>query len=139
MMMRITIVLSYDVTFTPSVPPSDFVTSDDVIESGTAATKSHLQTRERKKFMWDGKKDTGTGELIPGQQVMGDLVRSNFILIPIAIDPHGNWRPLTQNLLFHHTPQKELNFPSSHPHAAAIYTHELLPPVSNRTHPCCIN
>ena len=74
-------------------------TPPNVIESVTAAAKSHLQTRERKKFMRDSKKDTVMGELIPGQRVMGDLVRSDVVLIPMAIDPHGNWGPLTQNLL----------------------------------------
>ena len=71
--------------------------------------------------MQHGKKDVVTGELIPVQRVMGDLVHSDVVLIPMAIDPHGNWGPLTQNLLYHHTPRKELKFPTSHLHAAAIY------------------
>ena len=35
-----------DVTITPPVPPSDFTTSGDVIESIMAAAKLHLQTHE---------------------------------------------------------------------------------------------
>ena len=110
-----------NVTITPPVSPSDSTTSDGVIESITAAAKSHIPTRERKKFMQDGEIDAVTGELIPVERVMGDLVRSYVFLFPMAIDPRGNWGPLTLNLLLHHTPQTELKFPSSHPHAAAMY------------------
>jgi len=117
-----------DITITPPVPLSDFSTSDDVIESVAAAAETHLQTRERKKFMRDGKKDTITGELIPGQRVMGDLVRSDVVLIPMAIDPHGHWGPMTQNLLCHYTPREDLHFPTSHPHAAAMYARAITPP-----------
>ena len=69
-----------------------------------------------------------TGELIPSQQVMGDLVRSDVVLILMAIDPHRNWGPLTQNLLYHHMPRNALKFPSSHPHAAAMYARATTPP-----------
>ena len=111
-----------NITITPPVPPSDFTTSDDVVESIAAAAETHLQTRERKKFMRDGKKDAIMGEHIPGQRIMGDLVRSDAVLIPMAINPHGHWGPLAQNLLCHYTPRVDLKFPTSHPHAAAMYT-----------------
>jgi len=83
-----------NVMITPPVPPSNFTTSDDVIESVTAASEPHLQTREQKNFMRDGKKDTATGEYIAGKQrVMCNLVQTKVVLIPMSIDPHGNWGP----------------------------------------------
>ena len=110
-----------NVMITPPVPPSDFTTSDDVIESVTATSESHLQTREQEKVMRDGKKDATTGEYIADKCIMCDLVQTKVVLIPMLIDPHGNWGPLTQNLLCHHTPWMELSFPVSRPYAATMY------------------
>ena len=52
--------------------------------------------------MRDNKRDPDTKAWISGDKAMGQLVDSGIALIPMAIDPHGRWGPLTHNFLFHH-------------------------------------
>ena len=74
-----------NVTIPPPVPASDFITSDDVIEFVTAAAESHLQTRERMKFMQASKTGADTGEYITGDHVMLFLSRCQLIHTEIGV------------------------------------------------------
>jgi hypothetical protein len=51
-----------------------------------------------------------------------DLPDANAILLPFAIDPHGQWGPITQSFLSTPmTPSDTLHLPISRPHANTMY------------------
>ena len=114
--------VGWDVTIVPPVPPSP-VSGPlvDVIESVTAAAEQHLQSRERMKLNRSGDKDPATGRAIPGDEVMGGILDANAVLIPMAIDPHGNWGPMMENSLFGFSPRKNLTFTEIRPNARRMY------------------
>ena len=100
----------------------DFELSENAIPSLTAFADKHLQKFERKKYMRCNKRDDSSdNNLLTGDQVIGDLLKQNMILPPIAIDPHGRWGPITENFL--NLLDRELNytFPSHRPNATTMF------------------
>ena len=111
-----------DVTIVRPVPPSDLSSSEDVIDTVTAAAEQHLQKwGERKKLMRVATDDPFTHSKIPGDQLIGEILQANTILIPWAFDPHGNMGPMLQTFLFGHQARSKISFPDSRPNAALMY------------------
>ena len=94
-----------DVTITHCPPPTPIHNSDNAIELLTAAAESHLQTTERAKLRRADRVDSVNKKTISGDRVIGWLIRSERVLLPWAIDPHGRWGPIFENFLFHHRPR----------------------------------
>ena len=113
----------FDVTIVSTLPDLDLSSSEDVITTVTANADTHLQKKERAKFMRANKKDTVTGELIPGEQVMGEMVRKDFGFCPIAIDAHGRCSPLARRCFTGEEPLQRFSpeIPRSHPNAQEMY------------------
>jgi len=100
----------------------DFELSENAIPSLTAFADKHLKEFERKKYMRCNKRDDSPDNtLLTGDQVIGDLLKQNMILIPIAIDPHGRCGPITENFL--NLLNRDLNytFPAHRPNAATMF------------------
>ena len=111
-----------DVTIVRPVPPSDLATTEDVIETVTAAAEEHLQQwGERKKLMRVATDDPFTHSKIPGDQLIGEILDANTILIPWAFDPHGNMGPMLQGFLFGRQAHTAISFPDSRPNATRMY------------------
>ena len=115
-----------DVTITHSRDPSSINLTPDVQQILTAAADQHLQSVEKKKFMRGNRKVhdpiSNTTRTVFGEDVIGDLLHANAILIPIVFDPHGNWGPTTQALLS--TPKTiipPLSFRSTNPNARTMH------------------
>jgi len=64
-----------------------------------SAAVEHLQTYERLKLMRGGTIDAATDVKISGDILIGELLHSKTILIPMPIDPHGKWGPMTNSSL----------------------------------------
>lgn len=65
---------------------------------------------------------SNTTRTIIGEDVIGDLLQANAILIPIVLDPHGNWGPTTQALLStSKTTIPPLSFRSTNPNARTMH------------------
>ena len=113
-----------DVTITPPTPApraSTLATSVDVIETVAANAERHLQSREKGKLMRKKKPHTVTSEEVPGEHVIGDLLRKDILLFPFAIDPLGGRGPMMNNFLFGYGPREQLTFPAWRPNAAEMY------------------
>ena len=65
----------------------------------------HLQKAERAKLRRADRVDSVNKKKISGDRVIGWLIRSERVLLPWAIDPHGRWGPIFENFLFHHRPR----------------------------------
>lgn len=57
---------------------------------------------------------------IPGKRIMGELVQTTVVLLPLAVDPLGKWGPMMDRLLFGTDAREEFTIPSSHPNAATM-------------------
>ena len=101
--------------------PSRLNRSTDVITSISALTDAHLQTFERKKFNQEDKnKNDSTMDTILGDEVIGDLLNNNMILLPLALDPHGRWGPIMHNLLFNTATPPKYKFKPNVPNASIM-------------------
>jgi hypothetical protein len=95
---------------------------EDAVSSLTAIADKHLQFFERNKLKRKTKRDdSGEQNIIPGGTVIGDLISQNMILLPIAIDPHGRWGPITENFLNLTSKPLEYTFRSDRPHALTMF------------------
>jgi hypothetical protein len=71
---------------------------ENAVSSLTAIADKHLQFFERNKLKRSSKRDDSSNEnIIHGDTIIGELLDQNMILLPIAIDPHGRWGPMTEN------------------------------------------
>jgi len=68
---------------------------------------------------------------ITGKQTIGELLTANMLLIPVALDPHARWGPITQNFLNLTTEDLQYTFRSNKPNAATMFS-------KITTHPCPI-
>jgi hypothetical protein len=101
--------------------PSRLNRSADVITSISALADAHLQTFERKKFKREDKnKNDSTMDTILGDEVIGDLLNNNMILLPLALDPHGRWGPIMHNLLFNTATPPKYKFKPNVPNASIM-------------------
>jgi hypothetical protein len=119
-------IVGADITIAHSKSSPPIKLTADVQQKLTAAADTHLQEFERRKYMRDkstvGEPNTTTHRTIPGEVIIKDLLDGNTILIPIAIDPHGYWGPITQSFLS--TPKTvipPLTFPHSRPNAKIMH------------------
>ena len=46
---------------------------------------------------------------------MGELVRANVVLLPLAVDPLGKWGPMMDRFLFGTDARRDFSLPTSHP------------------------
>ncbi len=58
---------------------------------------------------------------VPGEHVVGDLLRKNIILFPVAIDPLGGTGPMFDKFLLGRDPRTSPTFPDWRPNAAEMY------------------
>ena len=65
--------------------------------------------------------DADTEVRTKGEQVMGELLHKNIVLIPFTINPLDQLGPLVKQFLHGDWPQIALSFPPSHPNAAAMH------------------
>jgi hypothetical protein len=80
-----------DITIKHSLPTvSLFDLLDNVIFSLTATANKHLKKFNQRKYMHSNKRDN-EANIIDGDTVIGELIKSNMVLLPFAIDPHGRW------------------------------------------------
>jgi hypothetical protein len=115
--------VGFDVTITSPPPyPSFNPTSPDVTTILTTSADTHLQKYEKKKIGCDNKTDPTTGTIKGGDTTIGKLLRCNMVLIPLAIDPHGQFGPLLQNFLFDTEPATPISFTTNKPNATSIYS-----------------
>ena len=95
-----------DVTIARPVPTKPLKENEDVKETVTTTAKRHLQKFERKKLMRGGTPDSiDASKVIHGNILIGKLLSASIVLIPIAIEPHGEWGPMFENFLFNYTPR----------------------------------
>lgn len=50
--------------------------------------------------MWAAEKKTESDDKVPGERIMGELVRASVVLLSMAVDPHGKWVPMMDSFLF---------------------------------------
>lgn len=87
-----------------------------------ALADAHLQKFEKRKFNRINKKDVSDNTTtIKGDEVIGDLLNQNMILLPFIIDPHGWWGPILQNFLYHAETTLEYQFYASRPNAKIMF------------------
>jgi hypothetical protein len=87
----------------------------------TANADSHLQKYEKTKIGCENKTNNITGTITTGDTVIGDLLDHNMILIPIAIDPFGQFGPILQTFLFDTEPTNPITFTPIKPNATLMY------------------
>jgi hypothetical protein len=87
----------------------------------TANADSHLQRYEKKKIGREIKTDKITGTTTTGDTVIGDLLDRNMILIPVAIDPFGQFGPILQTFLYDTQPTNPITFTPTKPNATSMY------------------
>ncbi len=81
-----------------------------------AIANKHLQFFERNKLKRKTKRDDSAEQnLIHGDTVIGDLLSQNMILLPIPIDPHRRWGPITEKFLHLSSKPLQYNFRSDRP------------------------
>jgi hypothetical protein len=81
-----------------------------------AIANKHLQSSEKSKFMQSNKfvnTNKSSTHTIYGKSVIKDLLDANTIVLPFAINTHGQWGPITQSFLSTPTtPSNALHFPT---------------------------
>ena len=112
-----------DITVTHcSKEPSTIDTSENAISFFSANADKHLQNAERKKLMRPNRRpDSDFQHGLPGEQTIGELINENMVLIPIALDPHARWGPITQNFLNLSTQNLQYDFPDHRPNAMTMF------------------
>ena len=95
---------------------------ENAVSSLTAIADKHLQFFERNKLKRKTKRDDSHEQhLIHGDTVIGELLSQNMVLIPIAIDPHGRWGPMTENFLRLTLSPLHYTFRSNRPNALNMF------------------
>jgi hypothetical protein len=111
-----------DITITNSNVMSPTLNSLDDVSSVTAFADAHLQRFEKRKLNRINKKDANDNNTtISGDQVIGDLLHQNMILLPFAIDPFGRWGPILQNFLLRSETNLEYKFHATRPNAKIMF------------------
>jgi len=94
--------IGFDITIANATPPlpsnQNLSLSEDCITTLTANADVFLQDFERKKLSRTN--NTRANPPVPGEAVIGDLLRSNRLLIPIAIDANGHLGPMFKYTLY---------------------------------------
>ena len=96
--------------------------SEDCITTLTANADTFLQDFERKKL--NRTNNMRADPPVLGDAVIGDLLRTNRLLIPIAVDTNGRLGPMTQYTLYGTIPPPippRKQFKSNRPNANAMY------------------
>lgn len=60
-------------------------------------------------------KESESSVKIPGEQIMGELVAANVVLIPMAVDPHGKWGPVVDRFFVWQRSMVRIGHPSYAP------------------------
>ncbi len=58
---------------------------------------------------------------IPGDNVIGDILDQNMVLLPFAIDSFGRFGPILRHFLFNTAPRQHITFHPSRPNATKMY------------------
>ena len=118
--------IGFDITIANATPPlpsnQNLSLSEDCITTLTANADVFLQDFERKKL--NRTNNTRANPPVPGEAVIGDLLRSNRLLIPIAIDANGHIGPMFQYTLYGTIPPPippRKQFKPNRPNAKAMY------------------
>ena len=87
--------------------------------SATAA--AHLIEKEKKKLAREGHCDPHNNNTMTGEQIMDYLLRTNRVLIPVAISPYGRWGPMFHKFLFGTMSEEPPNFYATRAKARQMY------------------
>ena len=113
--------LGFDVTITPSkgyLPPSRSRAS---LSNRPLPPQKHLTEKEKHKLSRSGMIDA-TGQFVPGNIIIKQLLDQQMVLIPFAVSPLGRWGPMFHNFLFGRTSSHHpLSFRSNTSSAAKMY------------------
>ena len=74
------------------------INAASIKRSATAA--AHLIEKEKKKLARDGLCDPYNYTSFTGEQIIHDMLKTNRVLIPVAISPYGRWGPMFHKFLF---------------------------------------
>jgi hypothetical protein len=114
--------IGFDVTITPSkshLPPS---CSSDVPSNSANAADQHLNKKEKVKLQRAGMVDS-LSNYVSGSDIIGSLLDTNMVLIPLAISPLGKWGGMFHTFLFGPSTKHSasLTFQSNTSNAARMY------------------
>jgi len=103
-------------------PPSRQVASNR--PSAVAATE-HLRQKEKEKLARLGMGTKGSSTFITGEQIIGNLLDNDKVLIPMAISPYGRMGHMWEIFIFGHDPNNPdhapIKFFHTRPNAQAMY------------------
>ena len=71
------------------------------------------------KFQRKGKTDIGTQITYSGDEIIGNIIKSNKCLIPISVSPHGNLGSLFRRFMYGEDALPITNFTDGRVHAEA--------------------
>ena len=102
---------------------------ENAITSLTAVADKHLQSFESNKLKRRNKRDDSPNHnTIHGDTIIGELLSQNMILLPIAIDPHGRWGPMTENFLRLSSASLHYTFRPDRQNASIMFAKATTPP-----------
>jgi hypothetical protein len=94
--------IGFDITIAHATKPlpstQNLASSEDCITTLTAPADTFVQDFKRRKL--NRSNNTRANPPMPGKAVIGDLLRSQRLLIPIAIDAHGRLGPMFQYTIY---------------------------------------
>ena len=64
-----------------------------------------------------GKGDRYNNNSLTGDEIIGDLIKTDKVLIPFAISPYGRMGPMAMRFLFGDDPPVKYKFPATRPNA----------------------
>ena len=127
--------IGFDFVITPpasSLPPSQ---SDAASPSNKPAIAvKHLLDKERKKLLRDGACDSRNQNSLTGDEIIGELLRTDQVLIPAAISPLCAWGPMFDHFWFGTkiTPSlAQSTFQRRHPNARLMHARATSHPCSS--------
>jgi hypothetical protein len=115
--------VGFDITI--SFPPPCLIfdpTSSNVTKILTPNAGSHLQKYEKKKLGRDNKTNPTMGSTTIGNTVICDILDQNKILLPLAIDPHGQLGPTLQHFFFDIQATNPIRSTQAKLHATLMYS-----------------
>jgi hypothetical protein len=69
-----------------------------------------------------GNKQDNETKTVYGDIIIGELIKTNMVLLPFAIDPHGRLGPILQHFLSLSDKVLDYNFPQHQPNPQNMFT-----------------
>ena len=114
--------IGFDVTISRSKSHTPASQRNASSHQSASAVDKHLREKERVKLRQQGMKDNN-GHVVTGEDMIGRLLDSNKVLIPMAISPYayGRWGPMFHAFLFGGQDEPCLRFHQASANAARMY------------------